>query len=460
MAELPRQATHEETSPLLAALGEEFAVVRNPAYVHPPYELYPLAAKSTEPLSALKAVVMDMDGTTTTTEPLCLHSLEYMVRQVTDRPTAGDWSGLDQERDYPHVIGNSTTKHVEYLIDTYGGAIVPRAFGESLIAAVAWTVAMGKDPGRRGEVMDTARHLGLNGLLKDPRLVGLDADDPEALDTLAEVIGDAKAQWTERSYTRDEYVRGAIDIYYARYHQILAQLARGGGADAAEAIFGDRNLRLIEPMPGVGLFFAAMRGWLSREEEVEVFEYHWQRWSASTHAADYLGEAEAKDSCERFVKACSLIAQVPPRLAIVTSSIRYEADIVLQTLFEVLREEIADWPVARETLEKILTALASPEEFYDAIVTASDSSEIRLKPHRDLYSIALHRLGVMPEDFDKVIGLEDSESGLTAIRAAGVGCCIALPFVATRGHALDVAAAIKNGALPELIAQDAFMLSV
>lgn len=53
------------------------------------------------------AIVQDMDGTTT--ENLCLHSLETMVRRVTARLTPAQWTGLDRARDYPHIIGNSTT---------------------------------------------------------------------------------------------------------------------------------------------------------------------------------------------------------------------------------------------------------------------------------------------------------------------------------------------------------------
>lgn len=64
--------------------------------------------------------------------------------------------------------------------------------------------------------------------------------------------------------------------------------------------------------------------------------------------------------------------------------------------------------------------------FYDAFITATDSNEIRLKPHRDLYSIALNQMGIASKDFNKVLGLEDSESGTFAIRAAGVGLCCAV----------------------------------
>ena len=75
MDPLPKFCNPSTAAGLIQALGAEFAVVANPAYIHPPYELYPLAPRITPPVARLAAVVCDMDGTTTTTEPLCLHSL-------------------------------------------------------------------------------------------------------------------------------------------------------------------------------------------------------------------------------------------------------------------------------------------------------------------------------------------------------------------------------------------------
>ena len=111
--------------------------------------------------------------------------------------------------------------------------------------------------------------------------------------------------------------------------------------------------------------------------------------------------------------------------------------------------QITDWPVASE----IARHFRSPDDVYDAVITASDSSEIRLKPHRDLYSIALHAVGVAPVDFNKVVGFEDSESGTIAIRAAGVGLCVAVPFSDTAGHDFAAAAHVLPGGLPQAILQ-------
>ena len=92
-------------------------------------------------------------------------------------------------------------------------------------------------------------------------------------------------------------------------------------------------------------------------------------------------------------------------------------------------------------------------------MTASDSSEIRLKPHRDLYSLALHGMGVPPDQYDRVAGFEDSESGVIAIRAAGVGCCVALPFTQSAGHDFAAAVHVLKGQFPEVILNHRCFLS-
>ena len=109
----------DQVSKIISTLGNEFTIVKNPDYVHPAFAIYPLAPKITAPVEQLVAAVMDMDGTTTTTETLCIHSLEYMVRKITGRISKEQWIGLDPVEDYPHIIGNSTTNHVEYLIQKY-----------------------------------------------------------------------------------------------------------------------------------------------------------------------------------------------------------------------------------------------------------------------------------------------------------------------------------------------------
>ena len=103
------------------ALGAtEFARVRNLDYVFAPFELYPLAPRTPLPLERIAAFAVDMDGTSTTTEPVALHALEYMVRRVTGWLDRARWPGLDRQRDYPFVIGSSNYRHTEFLLERYG----------------------------------------------------------------------------------------------------------------------------------------------------------------------------------------------------------------------------------------------------------------------------------------------------------------------------------------------------
>src|SRR6056297_2186399 len=98
--------------------GEDYARIRNPEGVFPAEDIIPMAKKLTS-VNDVQAVVCDMDGTTTTTENLCIHSLEFMIRKISGKMESSEWAGLNSDRDYPNIIGNSTTRHVEYLIETY-----------------------------------------------------------------------------------------------------------------------------------------------------------------------------------------------------------------------------------------------------------------------------------------------------------------------------------------------------
>ena len=110
---------------------------------------------------------------------------------------------------------------------------------------------------------------------------------------------------------------------------------------------------------------------------------------------------------------------------------------MIKQVFLSIQKEIATWPLSDKTKNMLIQNFIHYHTVYNSFVTANDSHEIRLKPHRDLYSIALQHLHISDEDMNKVIGFEDSESGTIAIRAAGISCAIALPFAETAGHDLS-----------------------
>lgn len=430
---------------LLNNLGEDFALIENPGYVFPNFEIVPLAKKSKK-VNNLVAVVMDMDGTTTTTEVLCIHSLEHMIRQITARMTKDLWTGLDADKDYPHIIGNSTTKHVEYLIRTYREAIDIDSLKRAFIRAAVRTICFGKDPTRIDEVKNNLASLGLGKLQFAAELesviktgAGNFSQCPAVQTLVNKNFQDFKIE------TENDVVRAAIDIYYARYHEILARIADGDSNKIIKELELPTSKHLIEPMPGALLLLMMLKGKL--RGKIEFL----RSWLLEHYDLTLEIETPVDSQLGILQQLATRFEQSPVKIAVVTSSIKYEADIVLTEIFKVFREQIKKMPLKEAVIEELSQLFSDHDHFYDAVVTASDSSEIRLKPHRDLYSLALHRLAVPTEKFDEVIGFEDSESGNLAIRAAGVGMAIAVPFAQTAGHNLNSAAYIAKSGLPEVI---------
>lgn len=465
----------KEAAELAIGLSGLFVRIPNPSYVYPPYEICPIAA----PLVAFDrppvAAVMDMDGTTTTTETLCLHSLEHAVR-ISMGAAGAHWPGLDPQRDYPNVIGNSTTKHVEYLVDAYGARFDTIALAEAFLKAADWTLKHSRDEQRRLQVQINLRQLGAGDFASGRNtqfgaIHGLDSGagsdsgagfgsdsitDAETdsgadsgVGTVADspAIRDALAGKLER---RDLQVQACIDIYYQRYHEILAAIEAGDQKFLTTIPGVDAGRPLIEPMPGVAITLALLSGDLGGEAGKLAGLL------AATGAADKTNaDAGAESTLSRLGE---FFRQHPVRLALVTSSIRYEAEVVMREVFNILRQDAAGWPLSAEVRQRINRRFSSPDACYDAFVTATDSSEIRLKPFRDLYSIALQQAGVGPENFDAVIGFEDSQSGTVAIRTAGIGRCVAVPFHETGGHDFDAASVVALGGLPEVLLQHRFFL--
>lgn len=442
--------TDKQASQLIAKLGTEFAVVKNPDYLHPEFELYPLAPKIFHPIEKLSAAVMDMDGTTTTTESLCIHSLEYLIRKITNRMSKQSWQGLDPVKDYPNIIGNSTTRHVEYLIQTYQPYINAGAMKQAYFYAALWFLLFGKDNRRIEETRNNLVNLGCQDFLKDEKLNKLihtpNIESEQFLIFSQEFLEQYGSNFRVNSFS--DIVRAGIDIYYQRYHEILDLIQAGKGEKLSAQILGKPNAHLIEPMPGVGEFLALIKGWLS--EDIKQRLPHLVAAYQKTNI-DSDSSLSIEKSIKNLLKLGKKFETNPLKVAVVTSSIFYEADIVMTEVFRVLLKQIENWQIPPARKEMILEKFSDYKNVYDGLVTASDSSEIRLKPHRDLYSIALHQLGIPNNKFNEVVGFEDSESGTIAIRAAGIGLCVAVPFSDTQHHDLRAATYVLKGGLPEAL---------
>jgi phosphoglycolate phosphatase-like HAD superfamily hydrolase len=113
-----------------------------------------------------------------------------------------------------------------------------------------------------------------------------------------------------------------------------------------------------------------------------------------------------KSGFNKLQRIARKLSAHPVKTGVVTSSTRFEAEIVLKELFSQLRTEITTWKIPATEKRKYLQHFADPSDYFDVVVSANDSSETRLKPHRDLYTIALGKLGISENELDSVIGFE------------------------------------------------------
>ncbi len=88
--------------------GQQYVTIYSP--VETRYAIAPAPAG----FRRLEAVMMDMDGSSTDTEKLVLEAMRLMMAEAVGDPDFG--FALD---DFPHIIGDSTTNHVSYLVATY-----------------------------------------------------------------------------------------------------------------------------------------------------------------------------------------------------------------------------------------------------------------------------------------------------------------------------------------------------
>ena len=428
----------------------EFAQVRNLDYVLSPFDLYPLTPKVQPPLQRIVAFAVDMDGTSTTTEPLALHALEYMVRRITGRLEKSQWSGLDPKLDYPHVIGNSNFRHTEFLVQRHEKHIDTAAFCQAYFEAVCWTLACMDDPQRRRDVILNARNCGLSDLLADREFQTLIKSGRVDSDSVDKLIGPAMRKYGSAFRAKDgsERTAAALDIYYLRYHSILRELERGQGARLAAELLGPGSGRLVEPMPGYDVFVPLVRGWLG--DEIDALYEPLRAYLLDRAELRYTA-AQLDAWRPRLRKLAAHFQHRPARLSLVTASIAYETHACMKEIVQVMAEHVRDWPVPQEVRDRLDENLADYLKVYDGFVCASDTWEARLKPHRDLYSLALFQMSIPKTDYKYVVGLEDTEPGIIALRAAGIGCAVALPNHDTSRQNYTAATKTIRGGLPELM---------
>lgn len=443
----PRSLDVPQAAVALRELAPEFTVIENHGTLFPRYDVVPLASCHARPSGPLRAILMDMDGTTTLTEDLCLAALTGALRDATllENGTPGV-SGLNPERDYAHIIGTSASANIAYLVEAYGGELRDEAFRHAVARASAWNLNPHRDPIRRAEAETTARICGAAELLESAAFSELVARTDHAPLEQDDDLRATLAPFAKRLELSSAEQRGRalLEIYYEYLHGYFAAIARDEGWRVAESVYGDRKRPAIAPLPGIALACAMARGLLSPfpAECVQLVEAAAGR-PATTTEKDALGRA-----LESF-------AAQAPQVALVTSSGYYEARTVLKEVFRGIRQEVAQWPLPAHAIEGLLDAFRAPEDYYDAIITADESHEIRLKPYRDLYTIAIRTLGLDLDGLRNTVGFEDTWAGVTAMRSAGVGIPCAVPFHGTRNHDFSLAAHVFHGGLPQAIIEHA-----
>ena len=214
--------------------GEVFLRVPTPLGRPALYVLPPVPRE----FDKIDSVVMDMDGSSTDTEKLVLRAMRDMVREILQDPEFrfADKTETD-DGDYPHIIGDSTTNHVRYLLSKYG----PRVDDRKLSAGYLRALRRHREVKSRFDLMDRDFVSGDRKVFEDAVLRELLSSS-----TMPRDCADRTAlQLTDKYNVRMDRLQGAIDIYYANYHVILEGIRDGSVKEA-----------LIEPMPFLAEFLS------------------------------------------------------------------------------------------------------------------------------------------------------------------------------------------------------------
>lgn len=186
----------------------------------------------------IDSIVMDMDGSSTDTEKLVLKAMGDMMREILQDPSFkfADKSG-DDDGDYPHIIGDSTTNHLRYLMGKYGHRVDDRTLSAGYLRALR----RHREVRSRFDLADRDFVSGDRKLFDAPELRELLTSDSMTLDAADKL----SKELTDKYNVRMDRLQGAIDIYYANYHIILEGIRDGAVTEA-----------LIEPMPFLAEFLS------------------------------------------------------------------------------------------------------------------------------------------------------------------------------------------------------------
>lgn len=436
-----------DAAELLSQQALEFAVINNPEGSYPPAEICPMAPIITTPRESLAAVLMDMDGTIADTTGLNFFSLEHTIRRISGRMRKEDWRGLDELIDLPSIIANRPEQQVEFLISRYSNFIKADHFRDTFFFAALKTLISGRDEKRKEYMRQSMRLLGLARMLEDARL--REYIEKEKFNESANAItGYFISQYGSHFNTSvfSSMVRAACDIYYHIYHEILDGIATGHRKSLYAEMPEETKKHLITPMPGLSVFIAILKGWLG--EDIRFLYEHLQGLLRLSPHLQHI-KHDRDIITNKLIEIGGKFSLAPAKIGLVTSMTPCECNIVLDEIFPAMIREIDDWKIPSEKKNLLKEKFGRSRHIFDTIVTADDSSDIRPKPYRDLYSIALGHLGLVKNTFQHVLGFESTPSGIVALRAAGIGYSVALPPAKAADGEFPGASCVARGGLPE-----------
>ncbi|MEI7812275.1 MAG: hypothetical protein WCJ01_07605 [Ignavibacteria bacterium] len=445
-----RFVSNEEASELISQLSLEFTVINNQADSYPAFELCPIAPKILTTQKHISAVLINLDGCTISTNRLKLNALEYVVRQVSGRFETEQWRGLDRIIDIPNILDEQHNNPVEYLIQRYHNFIKIDYFKRAYFHSVLWTLILGPDQERKDQTRHNLQLLGCGEMLNDAKLA-----EYTALKEFTKYNSNVITNYFLHKYGRNlnihsfgNTVKAAEDIFYKRYFEILELIKLGEGHNLAEEILNEKDEYFVEPIAEVAVFFALIKGWLG--EEVETLFDQINNSLKVTDSQNYR-ISDIEQVKRNLIRLAKEFEADPARIAIVSSDTLYESTVIGTELLNLISTQVRLWKISDHKKNFIFDKLTDPQNIIDAIVTRGDINDIRLKPHRDLYSIALLKLGIPRTRFNEVLGIENNENGIIALRSAGIGLCVALPDSKYNMQSVASAAYVVSGGYPEIM---------
>ncbi|HSL88810.1 MAG TPA: hypothetical protein VK870_05895, partial [Ignavibacteriaceae bacterium] len=119
-------------------------------------------------------------------------------------------------------------------------------------------------------------------------------------------------------------------------------------------------------MPGIEIFLPMIKGLITSNEDLY---FNQLRVDYEIKSGKKFPENQVDNARKSFGKLCKHFVHYPLKAAVVTSSIFYEADIVLREVFKIIYAKLDKMICESEEKPKLLKMFNDYRNYYDAIVT-------------------------------------------------------------------------------------------